>query len=93
VDDGGVPGRLLIIGGAADRCCGAGLLERFVELCGGASARIVLVTTATGMPDQVHADYERGLRKTGDGWKVTHEHTSVPFYMDGTARPAFDLRP
>jgi ketosteroid isomerase-like protein len=20
-----------------------------------------------------------GLRKTGDGWKVTHEHTSVPF--------------
>jgi ketosteroid isomerase-like protein len=34
-----------------------------------------------------------GLRKTGDGWKVTHEHTSVPFYMDGTGRPAFDLRP
>ena len=34
-----------------------------------------------------------GLRKTGDGWKVTHEHTSVPFYMDGTDRPAFDLRP
>jgi SnoaL-like domain len=34
-----------------------------------------------------------GMRKTGDGWKVTHEHTSVPFYMDGTPRPAFDLRP
>ena len=34
-----------------------------------------------------------GLRKTGDGRKVTHEHASVPFYMDGTARPAFDLRP
>ena len=34
-----------------------------------------------------------GLRKTGDGWKVTHEHTSVPFYMAGTDRPAFDLRP
>jgi ketosteroid isomerase-like protein len=34
-----------------------------------------------------------GLRKTDDGWKVTHEHTSVPFYMDGTDRPAFDLRP
>ena len=33
------------------------------------------------------------LRKTEDGWKVTHEHTSVPFYMDGTGRPAFDLRP
>jgi len=34
-----------------------------------------------------------GLHKTSDGWKVIHEHTSVPFYMDGTARPAFDLRP
>ena len=34
-----------------------------------------------------------GLRKTGDGWKVTHEHTSVPFHMGGTDRPAFDLRP
>jgi len=65
VADGGVPGRLLIIGGAADRCSGAGLLERFVELCGGGSARIVLVTTATGMPDQVHADYERVFCKLG----------------------------
>lgn len=61
----GVPGRLLIIGGAEDRCCGAGLLERFVELCGGDEARIVLVTSATGMPEQVHADYERVFRKLG----------------------------
>lgn len=58
-------GCLLIIGGAEDRCCGAGLLERFVELCGGDEARIVLVTAATGMPDQVHADYERVFRKLG----------------------------
>jgi cyanophycinase len=65
VDDGGTPGRLLIIGGAEDRCCGAGLLERFVELCGGGDARIVLVTAATGMPDQAHADYERVFRKLG----------------------------
>jgi len=28
-------------------------------------ARIVLVTTATGVPDQVHADYERVFRKLG----------------------------
>lgn len=34
-----------------------------------------------------------GLIRTGEGWKVRHEHTSVPFYMDGTGRPAFDLRP
>jgi cyanophycinase len=65
VDDGATPGRLLIIGGAEDRCCGAGLLERFVELAGGDNARIVLVTTAAGVPDQVHADYERVFRKLG----------------------------
>jgi cyanophycinase len=67
-DDGGhsgVPGCLLIIGGAEDRCDGAPLLERFVELCGGEAARIVLVTTATGTPDEVHADYERVFRRLG----------------------------
>jgi cyanophycinase len=65
VDDGVSPGRLLIIGGAEDRCCGAGLLERFVDLCGGERARIVLVTTATGRPDQVSAEYEQVFRKLG----------------------------
>jgi cyanophycinase len=58
-------GRLLIIGGAEDRCCGTGLLDRFVELSGGADARIVLVTMATGRPDQVHAEYEQVFRKLG----------------------------
>ena len=57
--------RLLIIGGAEDRCRGTGLLERFVALCGGNEARIVLVTTATGRPDQVHADYDRVFRRLG----------------------------
>jgi len=65
VDSGGSPGRLLIIGGAEDRCCGAGLLERFVELCGGEDARIVLMTTATNVPEEVLADYERVFRKLG----------------------------
>jgi ketosteroid isomerase-like protein len=27
------------------------------------------------------------------GWRIAHEHTSVPFYMDSTLRPAFDLKP
>jgi cyanophycinase len=65
VDDKVTQGRLLIIGGAEDRCCGAGLLERFVQLCGAENARIVLVTTATDVPEQVHADYERVFRKLG----------------------------
>jgi cyanophycinase len=65
VDDGRTAGRLLIIGGAEDKFCGAGLLERFVELCGSGQARIVLVTTATGRPGQAHADYERVFGKLG----------------------------
>lgn len=68
--DNGSPGRLLIMGGAEDRCCGAGLLERFVELCGGDQARIVLITTASHAPEEVLAEYERVLHKLGV------EHTS-----------------
>lgn len=65
MDDGGDSGRLLIIGGAEDRCCGSGVLERFAELCGGAKARIVVITTATGAPGQVLAEYQRVFRKLG----------------------------
>ena len=62
---GGSPGRLLIIGGAEDRCCGAGVLECFAWLCGGSEARIVMITTATGMPGQVLAEYEQVFTKLG----------------------------
>ena len=33
------------------------------------------------------------LRRIGGEWKIVHEHESVPFYMDGSQRPAFDLAP
>ncbi len=33
------------------------------------------------------------FRKTGGQWLVTHEHVSVPFYMDGSFRAAIDLQP
>ena len=33
------------------------------------------------------------LERRGSGWRIVHEHTSVPFYMDATLRPAFDLTP
>ena len=33
------------------------------------------------------------LRKSAGGWKIVHEHESVPFYMDESLRPAFDLEP
>jgi len=34
-----------------------------------------------------------GLRRTAAGWRITHEHDSTPFYMDGSGRAATDLRP
>ena len=33
------------------------------------------------------------LERVNGRWKVVHEHSSVPFYMDGSMRPAFDLKP
>ena len=34
-----------------------------------------------------------GLRRIAGAWKITHQHTSVPFYMDGSYKAAVDLKP
>jgi len=34
-----------------------------------------------------------GLRKTDGTWRITHEHSSTPFYMDGSFQAALDLQP
>lgn len=34
-----------------------------------------------------------GLRKIDGAWRITHEHHSTPFYMDGSGKAALDLRP
>ena len=34
-----------------------------------------------------------GLKKYDGRWVIFHEHTSVPFYMDGSERAALDLHP
>lgn len=46
------------------------MLERFVDLCGGDQARLVLVTTASDVPEEVLEEYERVFSKLGV------EHTS-----------------
>ncbi len=33
------------------------------------------------------------FRKTEHGWRIVHDHSSVPFYMDGSFRAAVDLAP
>jgi ketosteroid isomerase-like protein len=35
----------------------------------------------------------RVLVRTPAGWRITHEHDSVPFHMDGSFRAAVDLEP
>ena len=32
-------------------------------------------------------------RRIGGGWKIVHEHASVPFHMDGSYKAAIDLVP
>ena len=34
-----------------------------------------------------------GFRKIDGEWRITHEHESVPFYMDGSYKAAVDLKP
>jgi ketosteroid isomerase-like protein len=33
------------------------------------------------------------FERANGAWRIVHEHHSVPFYMDGSLRPAFDLQP
>jgi ketosteroid isomerase-like protein len=33
------------------------------------------------------------LRRIDGRWLIAHEHSSTPFYMDGTFRAALDLQP
>ena len=42
--------------------------------------------------DQAHRDKDAAAFVAPYAPDV-HEHTSVPFYMDGSLRPAFDLEP
>jgi cyanophycinase len=54
---------LLIIGGGA----GPGLLRRFVELAGGATARIVVIATASSEPDLAEAAHHDVFLELGAG--------------------------
>jgi len=49
-------------------------------------------TKVDGERADVWARQTTCLKKIGGAWKITHEHTSVPFYMDGN-KAALDLKP
>ena len=61
----GPSGRLLVIGGGENRTCGTGPLKEFVALSGAQRSRIVVVTTATGIPEEVTAEYTMVFRRLG----------------------------
>jgi cyanophycinase len=58
-------GCLLVIGGAEDRTGDCALLRVFAQRSGGAGARITLITTASGAPDALFAQYSAAFRRYG----------------------------
>ncbi|MGB9792745.1 MAG: cyanophycinase [Thermacetogeniaceae bacterium] len=60
-----VQGTLVIIGGAEDKTGERVILRRFVELAGGRSGRIVIVTSATSRPEAVGESYSRLFKDLG----------------------------
>ena len=54
--------------------------------------RMMATTTDGGNVDLWFRE-SLGFRKIDGKWAITHEHSSVPFYMDGSYRAAVDLKP
>jgi ketosteroid isomerase-like protein len=50
-------------------------------------------TNTAGGKDDLGFRHTLGFRKISGEWKITHEHESVPFYMDGSFKAAVDLKP
>jgi PhnB protein len=61
----------------------------------GVSHCLNLMTGTAASGHEVKLWYRQTLsfRKVNGAWKIAHEHTSVPFYMDGSFRAAIDLKP
>lgn len=60
-------GPLLIIGGAEDHDGKAEILRRFIRVCGGKAARLVVVPAASGEPRQTGEKYCKILGRLGAG--------------------------
>ena len=58
-------GHLVIIGGHEDRQHGKEILTRFVELAGGANARIVVITAASKIADEMWEIYDQAFGDMG----------------------------
>jgi ketosteroid isomerase-like protein len=54
-----------------------------------------MTATPAGAADSFSFWYRStfGLRRIDGTWRITHQHESTPFHMDGSFRAATDLRP
>ena len=53
----------------------------------------MMATTAGGAKVDLWFRETLGFRKIDGKWTITHEHSSVPFYMEGRYKAAVDLKP
>lgn len=58
-------GKLVVIGGAEDREGDCVILKEFVRLAKGDKARVVVMTVATNIPEEVGADYKKIFKRLG----------------------------
>jgi uncharacterized protein (TIGR02246 family) len=63
-----------------------------VAFCTGLK-RLTAVPAGTDEPFTLWHRVTFGLRKVDGTWRITHEHESVPFEMDGSLRASVNLRP
>jgi cyanophycinase len=64
-DPDSIQGSLFAIGGREDRTRDKEVLRRFVALCGGADARLLVISTASRNPAPKVAEYEAAFRECG----------------------------
>jgi PhnB protein len=57
------------------------------------SLNMMLGRSASGHEVKLWYRQTLSFRKVDGAWTIAHEHTSVPFYMDGSFRAATDLKP
>jgi uncharacterized protein (TIGR02246 family) len=53
----------------------------------------MMATTTKGAKVDLWFRQTLCFRKIDGRWRITHEHSSVPFYMDGSYKAAVDLKP
>ena len=69
-------GSLFIVGGKDGRNEDRILLDRFLELCGGRRARVLVITTASPEPERPHEEYAAAFSKLGArGVSILHPAT------------------